>query len=128
MDISFLGKLAPHGESKDAEEFVKNEILMQDEETIPSSSVDYQIGKPQEDNSKNPPLSYTQIQTEEEGVDWYRKHHPEYPDGVLRIMSRASFGAPEEVVPSLTGLKRNAPRKKRPEFSITPGEQVIAFD
>ena len=128
MDISFLGKLAPHGESDDANEFVKNEILMQQPETVPSSSVDYQIGGPQEDNAKNPALSYTQVRTEEEGVDWYRKHHPEYPDGVLRIMSRASFGGKDDDVPASTCIKRNVQQKKKPKFSITPGEQLIEFD
>ena len=127
MDISFLGKLAPPGGTPDADEFVKNEILMQEPETIPAASVDYQIGGPQEDNKLNPSLSYAQIQTEEEGVDWYRNHHPEYPDGVLRIMSRASFGTPADVVPNLSA-KRIAPRRKKVQFSITPGEHVIVFD
>lgn len=128
MDFSFLGKLAPHGESKDADEFVKNEILMQEPESVPNSSVDYQIGAPQEDNTKNPSLSYAQVATEDQGVDWYRNHHPEYPEGVLRIMSRASFGAPNDVTPNLASVKRTATRKPKPTFSITPGEHVIEFD
>ena len=121
MDISFLGKLAPHGDSEDAKEFVKSEILAQDSgkgETIDFDSVDYKVG---EDGK---PLSYANIKSEKEGVEWYRKHHPGYPEGVLRIMSRCAFddpNAPEPTAPQ-------PPKKRKPVFSIEQREQTIDFD
>ena len=129
MDFSFLGKLAPPGGTADADEFVKGELMNMDQEFTDPKDVDYQIGPPREDNKKNPPLSYTQITSEEEGVDWYRKHHPEYPDGVLRIMSRCAFGNPNAPVQDINTRTVTAPKQKeKPKFSVTEGEHVITFD
>lgn len=40
------------------------------------------------------PLSYIQIKTEEEGIEWYKKHYPKIPDDLLPIIARYSWGDP----------------------------------
>lgn len=40
------------------------------------------------------PLSYILIKTEEEGIEWYKKHYPKIPDDLLPIIARYSWGDP----------------------------------
>ena len=70
---------------------------------ISSDLVDYEIpakvlnekradGK--EIHKKGLPLSFIQITTEEEGVEWYRKHYPKIPEDLLPIIARYHWGEP----------------------------------
>jgi len=64
-------------------------------EIISSEQLDYSIGCPEPDISncdtrKN--LSYLQVKTIEEGIEWYRHLDPMIPDELLILMSRWSFG------------------------------------
>ena len=40
------------------------------------------------------PISFLQIKTEEEGVEWYKKHYPKIPDDLLPIIARYHWGDP----------------------------------
>tara|TARA_R110000737_G_scaffold56395_2_gene80728 strand:- start:291 stop:854 length:564 start_codon:yes stop_codon:yes gene_type:complete len=40
------------------------------------------------------PLSFIQITTEEEGVEWYKLHYPKIPDDLLPIIARYHWGEP----------------------------------
>lgn len=40
------------------------------------------------------PLSFLQIKTEEEGIEWYANHFPKLPDDLLPIIARYHFGEP----------------------------------
>jgi hypothetical protein len=40
------------------------------------------------------PLSFLQIKTEIEGVEWYKKHYPKIPDDLLPIIARYHWGDP----------------------------------
>ena len=40
------------------------------------------------------PLSFLQITTEEEGIEWYKKHYPKIPDDLLPIIARYNWGEP----------------------------------
>ena len=40
------------------------------------------------------PLSFIQIKTEEEGIEWYKKHYPKIPDDLLPIIARYNWGEP----------------------------------
>ena len=79
--------------------FVKNK----EEEMISTDPLDYNIpaevlnkkrtdGK--EPHKEGLPLSYIQITTEEEGVEWYKKHYPKIPDDLLPIIARYNWGEP----------------------------------
>ena len=70
---------------------------------ISSDPVDYEIPKEvlndkrtdgKEPHKKGLPLSYIQITTEEEGVEWYRKHYPKIPEDLLPIIARYHWGEP----------------------------------
>lgn len=40
------------------------------------------------------PLSFINIQTEAEGIDWYMKHYPKIPEDLLPIIARYHWGEP----------------------------------
>jgi hypothetical protein len=40
------------------------------------------------------PLSFLQIKTEDEGIEWYAKHHPKIPTDLLPIIARYHWGEP----------------------------------
>ena len=40
------------------------------------------------------PLSFIQIKSEEEGVEWYKIHYPKIPDDLLPIIARYHWGDP----------------------------------
>ncbi len=40
------------------------------------------------------PLSFINIQTEEEGIDWYMRHYPKIPEDLLPIIARYHWGEP----------------------------------
>jgi len=40
------------------------------------------------------PLSFIQIETEEEGIAWYKQHYPKIPDDLLPIIARYHWGEP----------------------------------
>ena len=40
------------------------------------------------------PLSFLQIRTEEEGLDWYARHFPKIPTDLLPIIARHHWGEP----------------------------------
>jgi len=40
------------------------------------------------------PLSFLQIENEEQGLEWYRKNYPKIPDDLLPIIARYHWGEP----------------------------------
>jgi len=40
------------------------------------------------------PLSFINIKTEEEGIDWYMRHYPKLPHDLLPIIARYHWGEP----------------------------------
>jgi hypothetical protein len=40
------------------------------------------------------PLSFINIKTEEEGIDWYMRHYPKLPTDLLPIIARYHWGEP----------------------------------
>jgi len=77
--------------------------LEKDEELISSDNVDFQIPAEVLNEKRNDgkelhkeglPLSFIQIKTEEEGVEWYKKHYPKIPTDLLPIIARYHWGEP----------------------------------
>lgn len=40
------------------------------------------------------PLSFIQIKTEEDGIEWYKEHYPKIPDDLLGVIARYHWGQP----------------------------------
>ncbi len=62
---------------------------------------DYQIpanelnkGLDKERHKDGLPLSFLQINNEEQGLEWYRKNYPKIPDDLLPIIARYHWGEP----------------------------------
>jgi hypothetical protein len=45
-------------------------------------------------HTKGLPLSFLQIKTEEEGMEWYANHYPKLPTDLLPIIARYHWGEP----------------------------------
>tara|TARA_R110000787_G_scaffold225600_2_gene333491 strand:- start:77 stop:559 length:483 start_codon:yes stop_codon:yes gene_type:complete len=76
-------------------ELLEPEPAMNDfNEIISTEPLNYSIGSPEPDvlNDTRKNLSYLQVKTLEEGVEWYRDMDPMIPDELLILMSRWSFG------------------------------------
>jgi hypothetical protein len=87
------------------------------QEYTPRACVDY----PYQSNAKAP-RSFCMIASEDEGLEWYREHHKEVPDDILRMMARHQFGKPPAPPP-----KKSASDNK-PKFSIEQKLIELSFD
>tara|TARA_R100001163_G_C5067218_1_gene206192 strand:- start:4590 stop:5135 length:546 start_codon:yes stop_codon:yes gene_type:complete len=93
-------------------------------EYISTDPLDYEI--PPEVLNKNSkvkhtqglPISFLQIKTEEEGVEWYKQHYPQIPDDLLPVIARYHWGEPM----TKKGLKNE--RKKIIKKAEAKGIQV----
>ena len=72
---------APDGDKRD--EWQRSVAI---QETIPREKVDYAVGRPDAVKRKVP-LSFAQLQNEEQAKEWYHQNHPEFPDQVLSVMA-----------------------------------------
>ena len=95
----------PAERDKFEEEFI--EELKQ--EYTPLDKVDYTIG--------GRTLSFAQIKTVTEGEEWYRSHHPEFPDDILKVMARHQFGRRE-----------TQPMTKKPRKPVPPPKQGVTIE
>ena len=77
--------------------------LEKEEELISSDNVDFEVPPEVLNEKRNDgkklhkeglPLSFIQIKTEEEGVEWYKKHYPKIPTDLLPIIARYHWGEP----------------------------------
>lgn len=79
------------------------------------------------------PMSFLSIKTVEEGMDWYREHHPAVPEDMLPYLARYHWG---DLHPKVCKVpkKKNSKKKKTKEYSIKikrapPGEKIsVSFD
>ena len=77
-----------------------NNVMNTDGNMIGIEKYDYQV--PLEELNKTSkvkhkeglPLSFLQIQSEEEGIEWYAKNYPKLPDELLPIIARHHWGEP----------------------------------
>lgn len=96
------------------EQFEKDFLKELNQEYTPLDKVDYHIG--------NRPLSFAQIRSVAEGEEWYRQHHPEVPDDILKIMARHQFGEQEAKTPA----KPKTPVKKQ-GITIERKDIIVEF-
>ena len=87
------------------------------QQTIPREAVDYAVGRP-ETTKEAVPLSFAQLQTEEQAREWYDQNHPEYPDEVLAVMARR------------LAIDRGwtSDDSKKGGFSVERKETTVSFD
>ena len=74
------------------------------------------------------PLSFIQIQTEEEGMEWYAKHYPKLPDDLLPIIARYHWGEPI-TKKSLKNEKKKMIKKEQSKGLVRVNKNVsLSFD
>ena len=129
--LDFLGpafKFAPPGDTNEAEEFCDKQLRELRQEYTSLDRVDYTV-----DSAAKVPLSFAQIQSVEQGFDWYRRHYPQYPQEVLMCMARAQF-SPEAQAKKAAERKKAVPKPppepkpEPPRFSIERKPVEITFD
>tara|TARA_R110000824_G_scaffold109553_1_gene257236 strand:+ start:10363 stop:10857 length:495 start_codon:yes stop_codon:yes gene_type:complete len=103
-------------------------------EIISTSPCDYEI--PCEVLNKNSkvehtqglPVSFLQIKTEEEGLEWYRTHYPKLPEELLPVIARYHWGEPM-TKKALKNEKKKIMKKKQYEgVKIVKKDISITFD
>jgi hypothetical protein len=75
-------------------------IEKDDTEYTPIDKYDYEVPadilnkSSKKEHKVGLPLSFINITTEEEGIEWYSKHYPKIPDDLLPIIARYHWGEP----------------------------------
>lgn len=59
---------------------------------VPAEALNY--GRKEQVHKEGLPLSFINIKTEIEGVNWYREHYPKIPEDLLPIIARYHWGEP----------------------------------
>lgn len=89
-----------HNPTDERLSFMVGETPIQKEELSDITSYDYEIPADQLNKSskikhdKGLPISFLQIKTEEEGIEWYAKNYPKLPTDLLPIIARYHWGQP----------------------------------
>ena len=106
---------------------------------VSPDKVDYNLMPPEQDSRfvdssvKNHglPLSYLQIQTVEEGSEWY-KAHTRYPDLVCEMLARYEFGDLRYTTKKeFKNLRKKTQRKKSKQsqnLQVKRGPTIVSFD
>ena len=74
------------------------------------------------------PLSFLQIRTEEEGIDWYARHFPKIPDDLLPIIARYHWGEPITKKGIKNEKKKIEKKLKKEGLSVEQKKVVLSFD
>tara|TARA_R110002126_G_scaffold24033_1_gene84198 strand:+ start:62 stop:547 length:486 start_codon:yes stop_codon:yes gene_type:complete len=108
-----------------------NDLKRLKEEYSPLSKVDYSIGnekilkeedKPLPDTRKD--LSFLQVKTIEEGIEWYRKLDPKIPDEILSIMARWNWGDLSTITKKQIKNERKKDKKKGKKAGLETGIKI----
>ena len=104
---------------------------MEQKVKIKISKVDFSIGnekilkeedKPLPDTRKD--LSFLQVKTIEEGIEWYRKLDPKIPDEILSIMARWNWGDLSTITKKQIKNERKKDKKKGKKAGLETGIKI----
>ena len=94
------GNTLLHNPTDEKLSFMIGKNPIQREEYTDISKYDYEVSAEQLNKTskvkheKGIPLSFLQIKTEEEGMEWYANHYPKLPTELLPIIARYHWGEP----------------------------------
>jgi len=71
------------------------------------------------------PMSFTQIKTVEEGIEWYKYYHPEISDDIIPMLARHQFG---NMPKKHTRHSKNRKRNKNTGITITRELTTLNFE
>ena len=74
------------------------------------------------------PLSFIQIRTEEEGIEWYKTNYPKIPDDLLPIIARYHWGEPITKKAIKNERKKMEKKLKKQGLSVERKKVSISFD
>ena len=103
-------------------------------EYIETDPLDYEI--PPESLNKNGgqkleeglPLSFLQIKTEEEGVEWYKQHYPKIPTDLLPVIARYHWGEPMTKKGLKNERKKVIKKAGQKGMSVKRGPVLVKFE
>lgn len=112
----------------------------EEKEMIEMDKYDYEIpanvlnkGLDKERHKTGLPISFLQINNEEQGIEWYKKNYPKIPDDLLPIIARYHWGEPitkkalKNERKKLT-KKFNKEGEKTLQQRIEDGEDIFKID
>ena len=74
------------------------------------------------------PLSFINIQCEDEGIEWYAKHHPKIPTDLLPIIARYHWGEPITKKAIKNEKKKITKEIEKEGLSISYKKVELSFD
>lgn len=75
------------------------------------------------------PLSFINIQTEEEGIDWYMRHYPKIPTDLLPIIARYHWGQDPITKKNVKNEKKKIVKKLNKQgLSVENKKVSLSFD
>lgn len=74
------------------------------------------------------PLSFINITTEEEGIEWYSKHYPKIPEDLLPIIARYHWGEPITKKVIKNEKKKIEKKLNKAGLSIENKKVELSFD
>lgn len=95
-------------------------IKMVNQEYTDLRKVDYFV-----DKDCKLPMSFTQIQNVEQGIEWYSYYHPEINDDIIPMLARHQFG---EMPKKHTRHSKNKKRVKEKGLNIVREKTTISFE
>ena len=115
-------------------DFINPKTEEQIKEYIETDPLDYEI--PVETLNKNSkvkherglPMSFLQIKTEEEGVEWYKKHYPKIPNDLLPVIARYHWGEPMTKKGLKNERKKIIKKAEKKGIEVSKGKFSVKFD
>ena len=80
------------------------------------------------DHKEGLPLSFLQIKTEDEGIEWYAKHHPKIPTDLLPIIARYHWGEPITKKGIKNEKKKIIKELDRKGLKVSNKPHIVSFD
>tara|TARA_R110002124_G_scaffold2209_1_gene14578 strand:- start:4021 stop:4497 length:477 start_codon:yes stop_codon:yes gene_type:complete len=112
-----------------------NDIKNYNKEYTPLDKIDYSIGNKEVETKKN--LSYLQVKTIDEGIEWYRNFDSKIPEELLPVMARWNWGdlssiTKKQIKNENKKDKKNKKKKEKRGITITKSTKenpvILNFD
>jgi len=126
--------------------FIKKEELENEVNLRPSlpewldkDKIDYDIVVKKEDDDDNHtvglgkldktlPASYCAVKSVEEGIEWYKRKHPDLPEAFYEVIANYTWGKKKEEEEPKKNKKKKKRKNRAQQLRISKGNFSVKFD